>query len=85
LLERVRLGERDGAPAVVAAVEQPLHPLLGGVLPVEVLHLPKETNVRKKNQENDANREKGSDRPRLTQEGRQLLTKLARDFLQSAG
>lgn len=39
----------------------------------------------KKNQENDANREKGSDRPRLTQEGRQLLTKLARDFLQSAG
>lgn len=39
----------------------------------------------KKNQENDANREKGSDRPRLTQEGRQLLTKLARDLLQSAG
>jgi len=38
LLEGVGLGKRDGAPAVLVAVEQPLHPLLGAVLPVEVLH-----------------------------------------------
>ena len=39
MLEGVGLGKRDGAPAVLVAVEQPLHPLLGAVLPVEVLHL----------------------------------------------
>ena len=39
MLEGVGLGKRDGAPAVLVAVEQPLHALLGAVLPVEVLHL----------------------------------------------
>lgn len=38
LLERVGLGQRHGAPAVVVAVKQPLHALLGAVLAVEVLH-----------------------------------------------
>lgn len=37
MLEGVGLGQRHGAPAVPIAVEQPLHPLLGAVLPVEVL------------------------------------------------
>ena len=44
MLEGVGLGERDGAPAVLVAVEQPMHPLLGAVLPVEVLHLSNKTN-----------------------------------------
>jgi hypothetical protein len=45
LLEGVGLGERDGAPAVLVTVQQPLHPLLGTVLPVEVLHLPEQNET----------------------------------------
>jgi hypothetical protein len=46
LLEGVGLGERDGAPAVLVAVQQPLHPLLGTVLPVEVLHLQEQNETK---------------------------------------
>jgi len=38
LLERVGLGQRYGASLVLIGVEQPLYPLLGAVLPVEVPH-----------------------------------------------
>jgi hypothetical protein len=43
LLEGVGLGERDRTPAVLVAVQQPLYPLLGTVLSIEVLHLQRRT------------------------------------------
>jgi hypothetical protein len=89
LLEGVGLGKRDGAPAVLVAVEQPLHPLLGAELPVEVLHLRnRQFNRVPRKRKQEARKIVQGAKPRrrvLTQVGRQLLTKLARDFLQSAG